>query len=78
MPKTLEETKAYITDLSKQNKLNDKTLNQLLEIIEVDNDGLVSDLEIFKFENTIRSLVEKREYIKCRLKQVKKLREDAT
>ena len=75
MSKTLKETQDYILELQKEYNISDKSIKEFLENIEVDKNGLVSDLEIFKIYNTIRHLSECRENIKNKLNLIKKMRE---
>ena len=53
MSKTLEETKQFIIDFSKECHLHEKTIKQLLEDIKTDENGLVSDKEFNDIECTI-------------------------
>lgn len=75
MSKTLKETQDYILELQKEYNISDKSTKELLENIEVDENGLVSDIEIIKISNTIRYLSECRENIINKLNSVKKMRE---
>ena len=75
MSKTLKETQDYILELQKEYNISDKSIKEFLENIEVDENGLVSDFEIFKIYNTIRYLSECRENIKNKLNLIKKVHE---
>ena len=82
MSKTLEETKQYIIESSKKCNLHEKTIQNLLDNIKTDKDGLVSEMEFAVIcavmeelarerEQTIRMLDANREY-RNRMRQKRK------
>lgn len=75
MSKTLEETKAYIIEFAETHKLNEKTINQILEDIKTDKNGLVPDMEYASIIGLLYDLVACRESTIRMLERNKQLRE---
>ena len=63
MSKTLEETKQFIIDSSKEHKLHEKTIKILLDNIETDKNSLVSDMEFAVIAATIQGLSHERKQL---------------